>query len=33
MPAIIRPEGTPGKITIRATAEGLKEASLIIAAN
>ena len=29
--AIIRPETTPGKINIRATAEGLKEASLVIA--
>jgi beta-galactosidase len=31
--AIIRPETTPGKINIRATAEGLKEASIIITAN
>jgi len=29
--AIIRPETTPGKISVRATAEGLKEASLEIA--
>jgi beta-galactosidase len=29
--AIIRPETTPGNINIRATAEGLKEASLVIA--
>jgi beta-galactosidase len=28
--AIIRPETTPGKISVRATAEGLKEASLVI---
>ena len=28
--AIIRPETTPGKINIRATGEGLKEASLVI---
>ena len=28
--AIIRPETNPGKISIRATAEGLKEASLVI---
>jgi len=28
--AIIRPEKTPGKIKLRATAEGLKEASLVI---
>jgi beta-galactosidase len=31
--AIIRPEITPGKISVRATAEGLKEASLVINAN
>jgi beta-galactosidase len=30
--AIIRPETTPGKISVRATAEGLKEASLTITA-
>jgi beta-galactosidase len=30
--AIVRPETTPGKINIRATAEGLKEASLVITA-
>jgi beta-galactosidase len=30
--AIIRPETTPGKINIRATAEGLKEASVVITA-
>jgi beta-galactosidase len=30
--AIIRPETTPGKISVRATAEGLKEASLAITA-
>lgn len=30
--AIIRPETTPGKINVRATAEGLKEASVIITA-
>lgn len=28
--AVIRPETTPGKITVRATAEGLKESSLVI---
>ena len=28
--AIIRPETTPGKISIRAAAEGLKDASLVI---
>ena len=28
--AIIRPETTPGTIKVRATAEGLKEASLVI---
>jgi beta-galactosidase len=28
--AIIRPETTPGTITLRATAEGIKEASLVI---
>ena len=31
--AIIRPETTPGKIHIRATAEGLKGASLTISAD
>jgi beta-galactosidase len=31
--AIVRPETTPGKIYIRATAEGLKEASLTISAD
>jgi len=30
--AIIRPETAPGKIHVRATAEGLKEASLTISA-
>lgn len=30
--AIIRPETTPGKINVRATAEGLKQASLVITA-
>jgi beta-galactosidase len=30
--AIIRPETTSGKINVRATAEGLKEASLVITA-
>ncbi len=30
--AIIRPETTPGKISVRATAEGLKEASVVITA-
>jgi beta-galactosidase len=30
--AIIRPETTPGKIRVRATTEGLKEASLVITA-
>jgi beta-galactosidase len=30
--AIIRPEATPGRINIRATAEGLKDANLVIAA-
>jgi hypothetical protein len=30
--AIIRTETTPGRITVRATAEGLKEASLTIKA-
>lgn len=30
--AIIRPESTPGKITLTATAEGLKEESLVISA-
>ncbi len=28
--AIIRPETIPGKISVRATVEGLKEASLVI---
>jgi hypothetical protein len=31
--AIIRPETTPGKITLKATAAGLKDASLVIDAN
>lgn len=31
--AIIRPETTPGKISIRATAKGVKDASLVINAN
>jgi beta-galactosidase len=31
--AIIKPEKTPGNINVRATAEGLKEASLVITAN
>jgi len=30
--AIIRPETTPGKISVRATADGLKESSLVITA-
>lgn len=30
--AIIRPETTPGKIRLRATAEGLKDASVVIIA-
>jgi beta-galactosidase len=30
--AVIRPETTPGKISVKATAEGLKEASLVITA-
>jgi len=30
--AIIRPETTPGKISVRATAEGLKQASIVITA-
>jgi beta-galactosidase len=30
--AIIRPETTPGTITLRATAEGLKETSLVLTA-
>jgi hypothetical protein len=30
--AIIRPETTPGKISVKATAEGLQEASLVITA-
>jgi beta-galactosidase len=31
--AIIRPETTPGKISVRASASGLKEASVIITTN
>ena len=30
--AIIRPETTPGTITLKATAEGLKESSLVLTA-